>query len=726
MITQMRTAILTIVHLRIAVACLLVTSVLTRHPAPADPPRQNVVPRGSVTISFERAKPGDFTTLNCEPGKWTTVTGRVLIDNKHASAGKQCLQLAGGPISVVELELTDAIAVNSNLTFRAERWTKRGPFSFRVEKTSGNQWEEIYNGDQQIKVGRSFLSTVNIPLNDKPIKRLRFSVTSPASTGVLLDDLRIAPPRRQKITGVEVIPFALPALIGKPHCAIAKLKIETTGRLNPIALREIQMSLNGTTDRTDVATVHAFYGSETFSVKTPFGDAQQAQPTTTLRGTQALQEGTNYVWLACSLAETANIDHRVGATIGRVVFSDGQTFEPKQVASVQQMGIAVRKAGDDGVHTYRIPGLATTKAGSLIAVYDVRHRSGGDLPGDIDVGMSRSIDGGRTWQPMRTIMDMGDDPNFRFDGVGDPTVLVDKTTGTIWCAATWSHGNRSWVGSGPGLTPDETGQFMLARSDDDGITWSKPINITRQIKKPEWSFLLQGPGKGITMNDGTIVFPVQYQDPPNATDKVANRLPHSAFIFSRDHGQTWSISTGAYADTTESQVVELTDGRIMINCRYNRESKRVVMTTDDMGQTWNEHPTNRTSLIEPRACMGSIINVGRELRQLGVTGTDTKRDDLLLFSNPNSTNGRNHITIKASLDGGLTWLTKHQLLLDEQTGRGYSCMTMIDAETVGIMYEGSQADLTFQRIKLADILKPPKNQKTASPFTTADRFDSRE
>ncbi|MCA9082391.1 MAG: exo-alpha-sialidase, partial [Planctomycetaceae bacterium] len=169
-------------------------------------------------------------------------------------------------------------------------------------------------------------------------------------------------------------------------------------------------------------------------------------------------------------------------------------------------GIALRRGGDDGVHTYRIPGLATTNKGTLIAVYDVRRRNGGDLPGDIDVGMSRSTDGGRTWEAMQVIMDMGRDPKWAYDGIGDPAVLVDEVTGRIWVAAVWSHGRRAWHGSGKGMTPEQSGQLMLVHSDDDGKTWSKPLNITGQVKDPDWHYLLQGPGRGITMKDGTLVF----------------------------------------------------------------------------------------------------------------------------------------------------------------------------------------------------------------------------
>ena len=131
-----------------------------------------------------------------------------------------------------------------------------------------------------------------------------------------------------------------------------------------------------------------------------------------------------------------------------------------------------------------------------MAVYDVRWRGGGDLPGDIDVGMSRSTNGGQTWEKMKVIMDMGDDPKWRFDGVGDPAILVDRKTGRVWVVATWSHGNRSWNGSGQGMTPEQTGQLMISYSDDDGVSWSRPLNVTKQLKNPEWHFLCKGQVRG--------------------------------------------------------------------------------------------------------------------------------------------------------------------------------------------------------------------------------------
>jgi sialidase-1 len=94
--------------------------------------------------------------------------------------------------------------------------------------------------------------------------------------------------------------------------------------------------------------------------------------------------------------------------------------------------------------------------------------------------------------------------------------------------------------------------------------------------------------------------------------------------------------------------------------------------------------------------MASLINVDQE------TGQDA--GGWLLFANPDSLVARERLTIKASNDGGMTWPMQQRLLLDEGRSAGYSCLTMIDAQTVGILYEGSQAQMTFQRIPFSDIV----------------------
>ena len=647
------------------------------------------------SVGLEQASPGPFEKLETEIGIWTPEVGRTIVDNMHAKTGKQCLQLTGGEKTSATLKIAEGVDTSGILSFWAERWTMRKPFSFRIDKEAGDGWQEIFNGDAKVRVGRAFLNHIKVPLGDASIKQLRFSCTSPPNTGILIDDIRIAPARPQKISGVEVVPFTLPALVGAQASPLVKLKITTTGILNPISLTGVKATLCSTGDPSPIESVYV--STRAGALSTPLGKAVDAadwrvRSAKTIKASLKLAEGDNIVWVNCRLKKDSHIDQQIGAAVSQVTFSNDHTANLGVVPpSMQRLGVAVRQGGDDGVHTYRIPGLATTNKGTLIGVYDVRRRGGGDLPGDIDVGMSRSTDGGRTWEPMKVIMDLGDDPAWRYDGIGDPAILVDKNTGAIWVAATWSHGSRSWRGSGPGLEPEETGQLMLVRSDDDGVTWSNPINITKQVKKPEWCFILQGPGKGITMRDGTIVFAAQYQDPPEK-----RRLPHSTIIYSKDHGKTWRVGTGAFDDTTESQVVEIDSGVLMLNCRYNRKGVRVVMTTRDMGKTWQKHTTSERALIEPGACMASLIDVDREAGK--------NAGGWLLFSNPDSTRARNHITVKASPDRGLTWPKQHRLLLDEQNSAGYSCMTMIDEKTVGILYEGSQAHMTFQRFPLSDVI----------------------
>lgn len=654
-----------------------------------------------LKTGFEKAKPGEIRELKTVAGTWTAADGHAEVTAGYHYTGKQCLHIFGGQERKIEFTPAAKIKLPGKLVFQAERWTSRSPFQFRIEEHVNGKWVELFNGDRAVIVGREFKSRVSIPLTRNP-ERLRFTCTSPERSGILIDDLALLPAGPAKITAVAVEPVQVPVLVGQSANPLLRVRIDVTGSLKPIAFANSQVSIAGTITDADLESVEWLSTGHSANLTDPKTVAKAPGVKGTvipLRGKHRLVEGANYFWLSVKLTDTANIDHTIRASCSVLNFFNCAAHKLQPVAPLTHLlGVAVRLGGQGGVHTSRIPGLATTLKGTLIGVYDLRHRNGGDLPGDIDVGMSRSTDGGRTWEPTRTIMDMGSHPKWRYDGIGDPAVLVDRKTGAIWVAATWSHGNRSWRGSGPGMKPEETGQFMLVRSDDDGKTWSKPINITSQVKKPEWCFILAGPGKGITMADGTLVFAAQYQDPP---DK--RRLPHSTIIYSKDHGKTWTVGTGAFDDTTEAQVVEIEPGVLMLNCRYNRQSARVVMVTRDLGKTWAEHPTHRKALIEPRACMASLIGIDAER-----TGKPGLR---LLFSNPNSTASRKHMTIKASDDRGLTWTENSQLLLDAWGSAGYSCLSMIDDETVGILYEGSRAHMTFQRVKLADIGKAISTQK---------------
>ncbi|WP_089321667.1 sialidase family protein [Pontibacter ummariensis] len=398
------------------------------------------------------------------------------------------------------------------------------------------------------------------------------------------------------------------------------------------------------------------------------------------------EPGKQYIWFSVTLKEAANPDNIVELRATQMTDVNGKVYRVMEEGNYShRIGVALRKAGDDGVDTYRIPGVTTTDKGTLIAVYDIRYDNSRDLPGNIDVGMSRSTDGGKTWEPMKIIMDMG--APHEHNGIGDPTVLFDPVTKKVWVAALWSKGNRSIAGSGPGLLPEETGQFVLVSSDDDGKTWSNPYSITEQIKNPDWRIYFNGPGNGIAMQDGTLVFPSQYWD-----DKG---VPHSSIVYSQDHGKTWKSGVGAKANTTESQVVETTPGTLMLNMRDNRGRFRSVATTTDLGRTWVEHHTSYSALQDP-VCMGSFIKAS--------VNTSKGSQQVLFFSNPATPSGRYNMTLKASTDLGESWPTGNELLVDERGSYGYSALTRIDDNTLGLLYEGVK-NLYFVRIPVHEVVQ---------------------
>ncbi len=316
---------------------------------------------------------------------------------------------------------------------------------------------------------------------------------------------------------------------------------------------------------------------------------------------------------------------------------------------------------------------------------------------------------------MQVVLDMGEWGGMpeKYNGVSDACILVDENSGDIYVAGLWMYGvldsetgrwvegltsdSTRWIhqwnrmGAQPGYDVKQTSQFLITKSSDDGQTWNEPINITK-AKKEEWWLYAPAPGQGITLYDGTLVFPTQGRDEEG--------MAFSNITWSKDGGETWVVSNPAHKNTTECAVVQLENGDLMLNMRDNRNrgnedvNGRTIFTTSDLGETWTEHPTSRNALIEP-TCMASIHK--------HVYTENGEEKSVLLFSNPASVHRRDHITLKVSYDNGLTWPEDKHILLDEFSGRGYSCITSVDESTIGILYESSQADMVFQTISLDEI-----------------------
>ncbi|MFM9067338.1 MAG: exo-alpha-sialidase [Planctomycetota bacterium] len=350
----------------------------------------------------------------------------------------------------------------------------------------------------------------------------------------------------------------------------------------------------------------------------------------------------------------------------------------------------IRRANDDGVHTFRIPGLATTPQGTLIAVFDARNKSGGDLPGDIDVALMRSTDDGKSWSAMRRIIDFdAGEAGTAGNGVGDPAVLVDQKSGAIFVAALWSKGRRAWRDSGPGMTPAETGQLVIVKSLDDGLTWSQPVSITQQVKQPDWNLCFNGPGSGIQLADGTLVFAAQYKARTHPQNKqTATVQSHSCFIASRDGGQTWHISPAAIPQeipTSESAIVQIAPGALLLTMRDESRSGQRAWArwewtgTDLMKGQWSPW---WSSLPDP-TCMASIVK---------------HPSGKLLYSNPAHPQQRISLTVRSSSDQGKSWNAGRLL---EPGGAMYSCLTILRDGRIGILYESVEdAGLRFASFPL--------------------------
>lgn len=479
---------------------------------------------------------------------------------------------------------------------------------------------------------------------------------------------------------------SIPILKGPTSNPVVRVAISIATGNAEQQYRKLQCNLN---KFVEVEKVDVYLtGAEPFSSNNPLASVQPSSNIFEIPVTLNLLPGVHFIWLSVVLKNDASINSKLELHCTRLVNANGKELIVKEDNSnyAKRIGVAIRKAGDDGVNTYRIPGITQTDRGTLIAVYDIRYNNSADLPGNIDVGMSRSTDSGRTWQPMKVIMDMG--APHENNGIGDPAVLFDPNTKKIWVAALWSKGNRSIAGSLPGISPDTTGQFVLVTSNDDGLTWSAPTSITPQVKNPAWHLFFDGPGSGIAMQDGKLVFAAQYWN--------ETKIPYSTIIYSDDKGSTWKGKiAGPKSNTTEAQVVETTPGTLMLNMRDNRGNYRRVATTTNMGTTWTEHATSYNALPDP-VCMGSIIKA--KVKVKGVM------KEVLFFSNPATSSGRYNISIKASLDMGETWLPANTVLIDERSSYGYSSLTRIDENTIAILYEGIK-DLYVVKVAVSDIIK---------------------
>jgi len=331
-------------------------------------------------------------------------------------------------------------------------------------------------------------------------------------------------------------------------------------------------------------------------------------------------------------------------------------------------------SGQDGYHTYRIPALVVTPKGTVLAFCEGRKHSSSDT-GDIDLLVRRSTDGGRTWSRQQIVWDDG--PNT----CGNPCPVIDRQTGTIWLPMTHNLGSdqESRIVAG---TSKGTRTVWLSKSTDEGLTWTKPVEITATTKKANWTWYATGPGAGIQLQSGRLAVPC------DAIEAGTKRYS-SHLIYSDDHGATWHCGGSAGPAVNECEVVDLADGTLLLNMRnYDRRQHcRAVATSRDQGLTWSA-VRHDPALIEP-VCQASI-------RRYSLAGP--QRRNVLLFLNPAQTKGRAALTLRASYDEGQTWPVSKLVWAGPAA---YSCLAVRADGAILCLYERGDQH-AYERITLAE------------------------
>ena len=339
-----------------------------------------------------------------------------------------------------------------------------------------------------------------------------------------------------------------------------------------------------------------------------------------------------------------------------------------KVNGAERFETAVFTSGAGRYHTCRIPSLVVSRKLTLLAFCEGRKTAGND-EGDIDLLLRRSTDSGRTWGPVQLVHEEGGDRPIT---IGNPCPVVDQETGTIWLI--FCRNNN---------------EVFVTSSDDDGLTWSKPKEMTASVKKPDWGWYATGPGCGIQLHHesrrGRLVIPCDHREQVDGKPVMFSHV-----FFSDDHGATWQLGGTVDRHTDECQVVELAGGELLINMRNywgttgNRPEigkRRAVSRSGDGGRTWSPLEFDET-LIEP-ICQASMISLEP------APGTKPR----LAFCNPASTDKRKNLTLRISSDEGKTWPVSEVI---DAGPSAYSSMVPLPEGEIGILYEhGNYRELRF-------------------------------
>ena len=317
-------------------------------------------------------------------------------------------------------------------------------------------------------------------------------------------------------------------------------------------------------------------------------------------------------------------------------------------------------SGAEGYHTFRIPSLAIATDGTILSICEGRRHGRDDFYAKYLV-LKRSKDNGKTWEDLQLIT--GNEENTH----NNPTVVVDSHTETIWLGYC-------------------LGAFyvFMTRSDDHGETWSKPTDITKQVKLANWAGYDLAPGHGIQLQNGTLMIPGDHSEGLRR-DWI---FQHSHAIISDDHGVSWKLAGSLGEATSECEVVETQDNGLYMTVRTARrnDKRRYFSKSNDGGMTWTE-PEAIDDMPDPN-CQASIV------RYTNASSHDRNR---IILTSLNSRDTRDHITLRLSYDEGETWPISKTLYTGPSA---YSNLAIGPDMTINCLYERG-VNHPYESIRLA-------------------------
>ncbi|MBS1565444.1 MAG: exo-alpha-sialidase [Bacteroidetes bacterium] len=321
--------------------------------------------------------------------------------------------------------------------------------------------------------------------------------------------------------------------------------------------------------------------------------------------------------------------------------------------------------GTGGYHSYRIPSIVRTNSNALIAFCEGRMSSNADY-GNINLVYKRSTDNGVTWSSLMQVAGAG------LGTYGNPTAVVDRSTGRIWLFMSWNDSTHNQSGTDGYLPINQWGQrrVYVSHSDDDGLNWSAISDMTSTLLPSNYKWDAMGPGVGIYFHD-TLFIPAIGRN-----------------IYSADHGSTWhyAMTQTGTAPTSEATIIDLIDGRLMRNDRATSASANIAqrrwVARGTIAGGFSTFAPDDVLLDEP--CEGSIMRY-------------TGSPDRIVFLNSASTVSRGKMRVRISYDGGQTWPISRRIYdwlseqdaIDQGKG-GYSSMVKTADYTVGALIEENE------------------------------------